>query len=278
MNTKSLRDRYMDNADTEVDFNAYYGAIVELLDEEKIRLSLPGARTPQEWAGLLAEDEFLNNVPLRQWDGLHSYIFRLYSRADKRDRETIMGPSGWSVSDTVCTAKTAARRYASDEEALAVHRVLRRKTWTREFADGRKLVAEGTYRVNHPQLADGFSITGTVCNKWGGMESCGCIHDMILENFPDLAPLVKAHLCAPDGTPMHARANGWYFYSGMAATYSNDHNPEGLTNTERAARSLNIPAEELPEDMTTDEFERFCDDLASHWQDVADDARKIMEV
>lgn len=35
----------------------------------------------------------------------------------------------------------------------------------------------------------------------------GCIHDIILEHYPELAPLVTVHLSEADGLPMHAEAN-----------------------------------------------------------------------
>lgn len=42
--------------------------------------------------------------------------------------------------------------------------------------------------------------------------SCGCIHEEIAKHFPDLAPLIKWHLCSSDG-PMHYVANVVYHAS-----------------------------------------------------------------
>jgi len=39
----------------------------------------------------------------------------------------------------------------------------------------------------------------------------GCIHDVILKHYPELAPLVAVHLSEADGTPMHAEANARYW-------------------------------------------------------------------
>lgn len=50
-------------------------------------------------------DEHFNDIPLRRWDGMHSAIAR--SAAGKALREANGG--GLSLSDTVCTAKAAAR-------------------------------------------------------------------------------------------------------------------------------------------------------------------------
>jgi hypothetical protein len=41
------------------------------------------------------------------------------------------------------------------------------------------------------------------------MSSCGCQHDIISKHFPQLAPLLKWHLCSSDG-PMHYIANTLY--------------------------------------------------------------------
>lgn len=41
---------------------------------------------------------------------------------------------------------------------------------------------------------------GTDCKLW--LSACGCMHDGIARHFPDLAPLVKWHLCSTDG-PLH---------------------------------------------------------------------------
>jgi hypothetical protein len=63
-----------------------------------------------------------------------------------------------------------------------------------------------------------FSITGDIQrqaknNRW--MDECGgCIHDEILQHFPDLAPLVRVHLSDENGVPMHAYSNAAY-WAGM---------------------------------------------------------------
>jgi hypothetical protein len=60
-----------------------------------------------------------------------------------------------------------------------------------------------------------YSITGTVKKLdkryRDPVITCGAIHEIILEHFPDLAPIVKVHLSEPDGVPMHAEANSRYW-------------------------------------------------------------------
>lgn len=54
-----------------------------------------------------------------------------------------------------------------------------------------------------------FSITGVIQRVVRGSwrdEMCGCIHDLIVKHFPELAPYIKWHLCSTDG-PMHYIAN-----------------------------------------------------------------------
>jgi hypothetical protein len=60
-----------------------------------------------------------------------------------------------------------------------------------------------------------FSVTGEVDrqaknNRWMPFLS-GCIHDEILQHFPQLQPLVDIHLSDENGVPMHAYANAGYW-------------------------------------------------------------------
>ncbi len=60
---------------------------------------------------------------------------------------------------------------------------------------------------------DTFSITGSIWYKGDRRNDpsyCGCIHDEILKQRPDLQPLVELHLSDGDGVPMYAVENGWY--------------------------------------------------------------------
>jgi uncharacterized protein Usg len=57
-----------------------------------------------------------------------------------------------------------------------------------------------------------FSITAHICEKHPtapNSHSYGCQHGEIVEHFPELAPLIKWHLCSTDG-PLHYIANTVY--------------------------------------------------------------------
>lgn len=56
-----------------------------------------------------------------------------------------------------------------------------------------------------------FAITAEIKN-YRRVEACGCLHDDIREVFPELAHLIKWHLCSTDG-PMHYIANTTYHAS-----------------------------------------------------------------
>lgn len=143
-------------------------------------------------------------------------------------------------------------------------------------------------------LSDGFAITADLYQPhgtWPGeaqwrngreADSGGAIHEEILRFAPELAPLVQVHLASPDGTPMHALANGWHFYSGAARRWEESrneswHNRDNLTDHARAARALHIPAEDLPEGLTKEQFEDFVKGLAPRWAEQARIARELLE-
>jgi hypothetical protein len=106
---QSQRARYMRH---EITHHEYYGLLVDLLGEESLRATLPLQTTPEKWRALIAEDEHLNNVSLRKWDQLDPYVRGLVRQTDAAERVAITGSNGWSLSDSVCVLKTAARRYA----------------------------------------------------------------------------------------------------------------------------------------------------------------------
>jgi hypothetical protein len=142
-------------------------------------------------------------------------------------------------------------------------------------------------------LSDGFSITGSVWEARGthsgasrarqgrDIDMGGCIHEMILAAAPELAPVVAVHLADLDGTPMHAAANGWYFYTGRArqhdlVTYGQAYVDRLGTAHDQAARALHISPAELPEGMDKAGFDEFVASLAPRWAQMAAEARALI--
>lgn len=50
-------------------------------------------------------------------------------------------------------------------------------------------------------------------------DSCGCLHDLIREKAPHLAPLIDFHLCDQDGLPMHYLENEYYWFKENLETF-----------------------------------------------------------
>lgn len=48
-----------------------------------------------------------------------------------------------------------------------------------------------------------------------GIVRCGCMHEDLVRQWPDLKELELLHLSIIDGVPMHAEANGWYWLAGV---------------------------------------------------------------
>ena len=62
-----------------------------------------------------------------------------------------------------------------------------------------------------------FSVTADINQLVSGRwvdRAGGCLHEDILQHWPDLAPLIALHLAYADGEPMHAYENGWYWLAG----------------------------------------------------------------
>lgn len=111
------------------------------------------------------------------------------------------------------------------------------------------------------------------------MHSAGMLHDLVLELFPFLAPVVALHLADRYGVPMHAEANGWYWYSdndgqGIHNLYSSPY--ASLTPHERAAAHLRVRPELLPLYLTRPAFSAFVDSLRPQWKLEAERALDLI--
>lgn len=173
-----------------------------------------------------------------------------------------------------------------------------RKTIGRDLPERGYVEIEAEERDGSDGLSPGFAITASIWEArgtWSGrtrksngrdIDAGGATHELILEVAPELAPIVSAHLADPDGTPMHAEANGWYFYSGKAAEYERAQIAAGkdygytrqleTSDHDRAARSLNIPSSDLPTGLDREGFAAFCRSLEATWAGQADSARAAL--
>lgn len=84
------------------------------------------------------------------------------------------------------------------------------KKFTKSLDNGDLVVAEVRHDDGCGNGHNTFSITGEVYDRHSRLDMCGCLHDTIAVNFPQLAPFIKWHLCSTDG-PMHYIANALYW-------------------------------------------------------------------
>jgi hypothetical protein len=82
--------------------------------------------------------------------------------------------------------------------------------YTEDGRDYRLRIEYGMCETKTPY----FTITGTLYKRMTDDVyrdiSCGCLHDDIEKHCPELAPLIKWHLCSADGVPMHYIPNTVY--------------------------------------------------------------------
>ena len=190
--------------------------------------------------------------------------------------------------------------------------ILERRRWAKDIpgdtpADRWRLVVTGELVTRKGNADPYFSITGEVVNRrarkgspaWDIMG--GCIHDVILDHYPELAPLVAVHLATPGGTPMHAEANALYWAglcrwgdmramspgtdSGRIPVETDSHNREW--SPAMLAKHLNIPEQEArelrhrvaakPVDHQQGAMADECSALAGRWAKSHDEAMRLLQ-
>lgn len=98
------------------------------------------------------------------------------------------------------------------------------QTWRSEsrfvkgFGTNGKMAVDIRFDDNCKNGHNTFAITADVVTvesrRQNDIAAGGCMHDEILQIFPELAPLIKWHLCSTDG-PMHYVANTVYHASDL---------------------------------------------------------------
>ena len=99
--------------------------------------------------------------------------------------------------------------------------ILERRRWAKDLpatgTERHRVVVTGSLVKLKGNADPYFLLTCEVVNlraRKGGPNwevSGGADHALILEHWPELAPLADMHLGAPDGTPMHAAPNAIYW-------------------------------------------------------------------
>jgi len=152
-----------------------------------------------------------------------------------------------------------------------------RKTIGRDMPDGRYLEVEAELReAEDPRelvggLSQAFSVTALEYSsreaKRLGRDAiaAGAIHEEVLEVAPELEPLVRVHLSSPDGTPMHAEANGRYHYE--------------AGRFEEAREALHLkPGFQIAEDIPAEDWHEFIENgCRPIWTRQAAEAREVLE-
>lgn len=164
-----------------------------------------------------------------------------------------------------------------------------RRVWEITTPAGTYLRAEGKLYQLPGNAHPHFSLVGEEWETKGhyqragsrerGLIAMGAMGDAIEELIPETAVLNALHLSDETGEPMHAVANGWYFYSGAAHEYKRNspYSPEPTdTPHECAARTLRVSPEELPRGLDREGFEAFAETLRDRWQEEANRGKALL--
>jgi hypothetical protein len=169
------------------------------------------------------------------------------------------------------TTAPITTRKAESTPAM-IHTVARRNVGAAGNRFSRLTVSYGLQKIG--DQTPYFTVTGS---GWYGRRQepdlSGPIHDVIVAAFPRLADIIALHLSDVDGVPMHAKANGWYWYS------DNDGRGVGhvsgswalLTPLQRAENYLRAPGMFRP-GLDRAEFDAHVEALRLTWLVQATDA------
>lgn len=146
---------------------------------------------------------------------------------------------------------------------------IKHATNLRRFTDhGTEYKAIATYGIgetNHRY----FSVTFDAWNKYASTKNdtamSGSSPDLIRRIFPELADIVALHLCdAETGEPMHAEANGWYWFRHYGAP---------SMGIEHAAHYLRTTVDKVEGITTREEFAALVESLRPQWAAEAAEVR-----
>jgi hypothetical protein len=169
------------------------------------------------------------------------------------------------------------------------------RTLTKDLPDGTRVVAELELRLardgerfDESGLSPGFGVTGEIyeprSNAKGAArqrqgrepDGWGAIGEELVRYFPKIAPIAALHLSDPDGAPMHAEANGWYWYSSYDGKGTHAF-PDKRPDYEIACEYLRLPAGGIPSPQNRRSFKELVDSQRERWADEAREARELLE-
>lgn len=133
-----------------------------------------------------------------------------------------------------------------------------------------KSLPDRTYvRVTADTTRGYFSVTGEVYEPHGtwsgearfrnGRDCDGAGQCGEIAHFPEMVPIMRVHLCDMEGVPMHAEANGWYWYE--------------LGALDTVEKLLRLPY--IPRGLSRAAFAEMVDSMRPVWRE---DARRALEV
>ena len=146
-----------------------------------------------------------------------------------------------------------------------MEKIIASRTLTRVLDDRRYVIAHAKLTHLDGNARPYFSLTGEEWQTIGhhtrrthretGLLCSGAMGDQLAEWFPELASIRALHLADDTGAPMYAVENGWYWYEKSHDT---------------GADYLRVTPEELPAEMSKDEFVAYVETLRARWQADAD--------
>jgi hypothetical protein len=111
------RDDYMNGT---VDHQTFYCAVADAIGRKVVEHLVLRVAPLDRIREALTTDEHLNNIPLARWDSQHDILRQHVTHKEVMPiswsaRSPLQpGMICWSLSDTVCTLKAAARRMAEE--------------------------------------------------------------------------------------------------------------------------------------------------------------------
>jgi hypothetical protein len=126
------------------------------------------------------------------------------------------------------------------------------RTFRKDLSKWSWIVAEVRHDDRCGNGHNSFGITADLYEN-GVLSAGGCLHNEVAEHFPDLAPLLKWHLCSTDG-PMHYIQNTTYLagdrdcWGWRKGEHTRDRDGKLMWQRNRPEGSSIVGADDEPED------------------------------